>query len=276
MSSSDPQPSSPARRRRLLPWLLMVAALSVVALAAVFLITGPQLIAGPGDPTPSVSNGSSDSPTEAPTDAPPTDDSPSDGSPTSDPATGTPPPTEDEPSDAPNDGPGTATPSTPAVPSTPAGPGPSSAPQVVVSTAPGELSEDDATELVEIAVVPPLDEVDTEQALNSALADLVIDSYAEELHAQWLELTSQGWTLTGAPTVHSLEITALDDTSQPVTAEVLVCIDSSDVRVVDADGNVVGDPDAVMARAQHRFTMIQADDGIWRISSHAFPDVPEC
>lgn len=276
MSSSGPQSSSPARRRRVFPWLLMVAALSVFTLATIFQITGSRLIAGPGGPTPSVSDGPSDSPTEAPTDAPPTDDSPSDGSPSSDPTTATPPPTEGEPSNDPSDSPGTATPSAPAAPSTPARPDPSSAPQAVVSTAPGELSEDDATALVEIAVVPPLDEVDTEQALDSALVDVVIDSYAEELHAQWLELTSQGWTLTGAPTVQSLEITALDDNSQPVTAEVLVCIDSSDVRIVDADGNVVGDPEAVMARAQHRFTMIQADDGIWRISSHAFPDAPEC
>lgn len=275
MSSSDPQSSSPARRRRVFPWLLMVAALSVFTLATIFLITGSRLIAGPGGPTPSVSDGPSDS-TEAPTDAPPTDDSPSDGSPSSDPTTATPPPTEGEPSNDPSDSPGTATPSAPAAPSTPARPDPSSAPQAVVSTAPGELSEEDATALVEIAVVPPLDEVGTEQALDSALAGVVIDSYAEELHAQWLELTSQGWTLTGAPTVQSLEITALDDTSQPVTAEVLVCIDSSDVRIVDADGNVVGDPEAVMARAQHRFTMIQADDGIWRISSHAFPDAHEC
>lgn len=272
MTSTDAQPPQTpqgppaAPHRRPLPWLLTIAALAVIALAVALLVPGGPLNADPGDPSPSDSESDPGSPTGTPTDPSPSDD------PSSDPAspTGT---------GSPSDAPGTASPSAPTDPTdpaTPSAPGSGAGSRPAISTAPGELTEEDASALLENALVPPVAEAESVQALDDLMGDAVMDAYAEELEAQWLELSSQGWSVTGAPTISSLEITSLENSSQPATAEVLACIDSSDVTIVDAEGTPVGDPDAVMARAQHRFTMIQAEDGIWRISSRAFPDAPDC
>lgn len=293
MTGYEPHSPEPARTRRALPWVLGLFALVVIALAVVlFLVSGSPLSAGPGGPAPSEAESPSapvdDPATGAPTTDAPTTDAPTTGSPTPDDPTtssptpddpGTSSPAPGDPSDGPSSGPTPSDSPTSASPASPGSPAKPSAPATsggTVTTAPGVLAEEEATELITIAIAPQLEQATTETALTDVLADIAIEGYAEELQAQWLELNSQGWSVTGAPTVATLEITALDDASDPVTAEVLVCIDSSAVQIVDADGKSVGDPDAAMARALHRYTMIQADDGSWRVSSHAFPDNPEC
>lgn len=288
MTGYKPQSPEPPHTRRVLPWVLGLSALVGIALAVVlFLVSGSPLTAGPGGPAPSETESPS-APADDPASGAPTTDAPSTSSPTTDNPTtnsptpddpGTSSPAPGDPSDGPSSGPTPTDPPASASPASPGSPAKPSAPATsggTVTTAPGVLAEEEATELITIAIAPQLEQSTTETELTDVLADIAIEGYAEELQAQWLELNSQGWSVTGAPTVATLEITSLEDASDPVTAEVLVCIDSSAVQIVDADGESVGDPDAAMARALHRYTMIQADDGSWRVSSHAFPDDPEC
>ena len=270
MNSPTPGHDSTASRRRALPWVLL--AFTLVVIAAVFalvLFPGGRVDAGPGDPSAEGPSSTADpaSPTPDPTDAPsddPTDD------PVDDPTAA--------PSDAPTDAPGTSTPT----PDPSDSPSPTDAPGSgapsggAITTAPGKLREDEASELITLAVAPVPESVTTDSQLSDALSDVAIDAYAEELEAQWLELSSQGWAMTGSPVVTELEISELDASSDPVTAEISACIDSSDVSMTDADGEPIGDPSATTPRALHLFTMVQADDGSWRVAAHSFPDDPRC
>ena len=270
MSSPTSGPDSTASRRRALPWLLLALAMvAIVAVLALVLIPGGRVDAGPGDPTTDGPSSSTDptSPTDDPSRAPSDDPS---NSPSDDPS--------DSPSDDPSDAPGTSTPGPdPTDSPSPTDPPESGAPSGgAVSTAPGELDEEEASELITLAVAPVPESVTTDSQLSDSLCDVAIDAYAEELEAQWLELSSQGWSMSGEPTVAELDITTLDDTSSPVTAEVSACIDSSDMRMTDADGELIGDQSATMPRALHLFTMVQADDGTWRVAAHSFPDDPRC
>lgn len=262
MSSPAPDPAPAASRRRVVLWLALALALVVMAvLLALVLVPGGRVDAGPADPSTDEPTSTADpaSPTTDPTDGPsddPTDDATDD--PTDAPGTSTPTP---DPTDSP-------TPTDPPATGTPSG--------GAVSTAPGQLDEEEASELIALAVAPVPASVTTDSQLSASLSDVAIDAYAEELEAQWLELSSQGWSLTGSPTVAELEITALDDSSNPVTAEVSACIDSSDMRMTDADGEPIGDPSAMTPQALHLFTMVQAEDGSWRVAAHSFPDDPRC
>lgn len=262
MSSPTSGPDSTASRRRALPWLLLALAMvAIVAVLALVLIPGGRVDAGPGDPTTDGPSSSTDptSPTDDPSRAPSDDPS-------------------NSPSDDPSDAPGTSTTGPdPTDSPSPTDPPASGAPSGgAVSTAPGELDEEEASELITLAVAPVPESVSTDSQLSDSLSDVAIDAYAEELEAQWLELSTQGWSMSGEPTVAELDITTLDDTSTPVTAEVSACIDSSDMRMTDADGELIGDQSATMPRALHLFTMVQADDGTWRVAAHSFPDDPRC
>lgn len=259
MANPAPQDSSTTPRHPL-RWILAVLALLVVGgaitLALLLSSKGPST-AGPD--TPSGTSSEPSSPTTTPS-------GPSQ-SPSDDP-TGTP---TDDPSGTPTDR-GSSSSPTPTNPTT-APTLPSGGP---TSTAPGELAEDEAAVVVDTAITAPLTEADTADALATDLADVAVDGYASELEAQWLELTSQGWSVTGTPTIASTDVTDVDSSADPVTAQVLACIDSSGVAIVDADGEPVGNRSAAMPRALHSFTMIQDADGTWRISDHSFPDNPSC
>lgn len=252
MVQTPPSQRVPSAGRRVLRWsVIALILIGLGLLLTVLLVPGDTGTAGPGD--------SSSPSTAAPA------SSPNDGSTATDPTT-------DDPSVSPT------APSSPTPPGTPSSAPPSSAPpsDAPTAAAPGELDEGSAKDVISLAIDTPLTSADTEDALDDTLADIAIEGYAAELEAQWLELTSQGWSLTGSPHVESLEIITLEADSDPATAQVVACIDSSEVTTVDAAGDPVGDPSAASPRALHHFTMIQGDDGVWRISTHSFPDDPSC
>ncbi|MFT4157695.1 MAG: hypothetical protein QM630_07195 [Microbacterium sp.] len=146
------------------------------------------------------------------------------------------------------------------------------------ATAPGALEESEAATIVDAVLSVPLalESIGTESDLDALLRDIAADSYAAELHATWQEYLTNGWTVKGTPTVESAEVTSLDDAARPATAEVTACIDSTDVTIVDAAGNPVGDQSARAPRALHLFSLIQSEDGTWRITAHSFPNDPKC
>lgn len=160
---------------------------------------------------------------------------------------------------------------------------PTPSPSVTATPAPAAtpsstdaFDEADASEVIGLALAAPIATVGTSADLAELLKNVAVDSYAAELEAQWQELVSQGWTLSGAPQVVSTQVTHIDVNAETPTAAVTACVDSSEVVIADAAGNPVGDPAATMPRALHLFDLIQGQDGLWRISAHTFPNDPEC
>jgi hypothetical protein len=163
----------------------------------------------------------------------------------------------------------TATPApTPTVTATPA---PAAPP-----TTDGELDDDAALVTVETALAAPISTMGTSEDLAVLLKDVAVDAYAAEIEAQWQELVSQGWTITGEPALVSSDVTTLNAEADPATAEITACIDSSAVSILDANGDRIGDESATVPRALHLFSLVQGDDDIWRIANHSFPNDPTC
>lgn len=157
---------------------------------------------------------------------------------------------------------------TPTVTATPAPAGP--------ATAVGTIDDDEALATIETALAAPISTASTSADLDALLKDVAVDAYAEELEAQWQELVSQGWSITGAPVLISSSVTSLTADTDPPTAQVTACIDSSAVEMLDAAGTPIGDDSARMPRALHLFTLVQGSDDIWRIAAHSFPNDPTC
>lgn len=160
---------------------------------------------------------------------------------------------------------------------------PSPTPSVTATPAPAAtpsstttLADDDATDVIEMALAAPFASVGTSADLTELLRNVAVDSYAAELEAQWQELVSQGWTIAGTPTLISTDVTDLDMESDAPTATVTACVDSSAVTISDSAGKPIGDPAAMTPRALHLFSLIQGSDDVWRISAHSFPNDPTC
>lgn len=165
----------------------------------------------------------------------------------------------------------TATPTPNPTPTVTATPAPAAPP-----TVDGELDDDAALVTVETALAAPISTVGTSEDLAVLLKDVAVDAYAAEIEAQWQELVSQGWTITGEPALVSSEVTAVNAEADPATAEISACIDSSAVSILDANGDRIGDDSATVPRALHLFSVVQGDDDIWRIANHTFPNDPTC
>lgn len=96
----------------------------------------------------------------------------------------------------------------------------------------------------------------------------------EDLQIQVDELTTGGLVQVGAPTVVSSEITESDPDGDPPTATVLVCLDYSDVDVVNASGESAKDDTAV----QRVPTLLELvlEDGSWLVQNRTFPSEASC
>lgn len=97
-----------------------------------------------------------------------------------------------------------------------------------------------------------------------------------ELQAQATEREKLGYKQVGAATVVSTTVRALDLAASPPAAEIGVCIDSSKVDVIDANGNSLsgllyqpGTPTLNVYGAQYL-------DGRWKLVTHDIPDNAPC
>lgn len=169
----------------------------------------------------------------------------------------------------------------PGVPGLPGGPASDGDPATAAEpvepapvTEPGALDDDEAAAIVQHVLATPFEPVETAEELDARMQSVAVDHYLEELEAEWLELVTSGWSFSGKPEVVSAEVTDLGSSKQGATAEVVACIDSSQVRMLDAEGDPIGDSAA--PRARQLFTLTQGDDTGWRIAARSFPDNPEC
>lgn len=99
---------------------------------------------------------------------------------------------------------------------------------------------------------------------------------AGEVQALALEREQLGYTQVGEATVTSAEVRSLDLAADPPTALLEVCIDTSDLDVLDPNGDSVADQ---LYRPDHPVMHLYGavyTDGLWRVSTHEIPDGASC
>ncbi|WP_173923445.1 hypothetical protein [Agromyces sp. Marseille-P2726] len=97
-----------------------------------------------------------------------------------------------------------------------------------------------------------------------------------EVQALAIEREHLGYTQTGEATVTSVDVQSIDLAASPPTAVLEVCIDTSDLDVLDANGESVADQ---LYRPGHPVVHLYGAvyvDGLWRLSTHEIPDGATC
>lgn len=153
---------------------------------------------------------------------------------------------------------------------------PSPEPSPVPTPAPTETQVDESTDARDL--VAPFVSADAAARQDPAqpldLAEVATGSALADLAIQVEELTAGGLTQVGSPTVVSATVQATEPDADPPTATVLVCLDYSEVDLVNASGESVKDP-AAPTRAAAIFGLVREGDA-WLVAERSFPDDPTC
>ena len=88
------------------------------------------------------------------------------------------------------------------------------------------------------------------------------------------ELQANHWRQVGKPHVVKQHVVSYDGTRRPPRMKLAVCVDTSDVKVVDKSGTTV--PNSVNTdRTWNLYTLIK-HSGEWLVADQSFPDDPSC
>jgi hypothetical protein len=97
-----------------------------------------------------------------------------------------------------------------------------------------------------------------------------------EVQALAAERKQLGYTQVGEATVTSVTVRSIDLAAEPPVAVLEVCIDTSDLDVLDPNGNSVADQ---LYRPDHPVMHLYGAvflDGLWKVSTHEIPDGASC
>lgn len=137
---------------------------------------------------------------------------------------------------------------------------------------PSEPTEEDPAQSGEDSA--PATTVTLDQATEEKITSVATGSAAESFIAAAEEFANNQWTQEGTAKVVGTPKIA-DGTYNDQPAKILqVCLDSSQVKVKNAVGDVINNTSAP-ERSLNIFTLIQ-DNGQWKIASHDFPNNPDC
>jgi hypothetical protein len=150
-------------------------------------------------------------------------------------------------------------------------PGPSS--PAAAGDTPDEAIQADTAEVVLADYFETVNAL-TEPAGLDAASAVATGAALAEIEAQLLEFEVQGWSLKGEPRFEDVTVLTSDLDGTPPTAAVSVCVDSTDVRLLQSDGSPVASVDGPR-RAVNIYTLA-FEDGAWRVLDHTFPDDPTC
>ncbi|MFW0155790.1 hypothetical protein ACN08X_07090 [Rothia sp. P6271] len=140
------------------------------------------------------------------------------------------------------------------------------------TVAPTEPAEEDSARSGEDSA--PATTVTLDQATEEKITSVATGSAAESFIAAAEEFANNQWTQEGTAKVVGTPKIA-DGTYNDQPAKILqVCLDSSQVKVKNAAGDVINNTSAP-ERSLNIFTLIQ-DNGQWKIASHDFPNNPDC
>ncbi|MFI8413677.1 hypothetical protein ACIGB6_14585 [Paeniglutamicibacter gangotriensis] len=110
-------------------------------------------------------------------------------------------------------------------------------------------------------------------SISTDLSGLLQGSALGEVQASIAEYASNGWVLSGTPSVVASTISDLDLEAEPTSMTVYACVDSSEVKVSTTAGTPVP---SNMGKAMNIIYLEQAKDESWKIVRTAFPDDPTC
>lgn len=102
--------------------------------------------------------------------------------------------------------------------------------------------------------------------------DALASTALEDLQATAEEWGLLGYRQEGKAVLSDVQVLTLSDTGEKM--EVIACVDSSDVRIMDENGKEVAD-DQAPARSRSIFEL-QFLDGKWKVTNQSFPEDPEC
>lgn len=160
----------------------------------------------------------------------------------------------------------------------PTNPAPPTTPAPVATSDPsapeGTVSPEIATTAVESLLVTLASDPEGVQPDDTTLTSLATGAILNEIAADTQELEANGWTRTGVAKVDGVRIISNDPSANPATAVVEVCVDSTDVRLLDVAGDVIGDPLAT-PRSLNIYSLV-SEGGVWRVAARTFPDEPAC
>ncbi|MCE0486012.1 hypothetical protein [Ornithinimicrobium sediminis] len=107
--------------------------------------------------------------------------------------------------------------------------------------------------------------------------ELIADGWVRgELEAMALERSHDGMTQVGEAHVVSVEATEVDLEADPPRLVLNVCLDTSDIDVLDASGQSMGD---LMYQPDHPVLHVygaEFEDGRWRVTTHDIPASSTC
>lgn len=96
----------------------------------------------------------------------------------------------------------------------------------------------------------------------------------DELEATRAEFDAMEWTQTGTPSIVDLRIVSPPSDESPTDAVVEVCLDNSDVRILDSSGADVR-TEGTPTRSLNIYTL-RWTESRWLVAEHTFPDDPNC
>jgi hypothetical protein len=141
--------------------------------------------------------------------------------------------------------------------------------------APERVDDDTAAELVEPVVRADALLLSDPVALDTdGLASLAADEALLQVRATALEYEVLGWRQVGTPVVAFARVLEAELEADPPRVRVEVCLDHTDVDVVDDAGNSVVDPSA-SRRALNLFGL-ERRDGVWVVVDRDLPVDTDC
>lgn len=106
------------------------------------------------------------------------------------------------------------------------------------------------------------------------LSEIATGVMMDELLATASEFKAMGWTQSGTPMIVDVRVVREPTADEPLDAVIEVCLDNSDVQILDASGRDVRPTDTPL-RSLNIF-VLRLVDGTWLIAQRSFPDDPDC
>lgn len=121
----------------------------------------------------------------------------------------------------------------------------------------------------------PESSAELDPAAVAAAEENAAGAALQEVLASLAEFEHQGWEQRGAPVVVGDPVSAPLPTDDGEAVRVTVCLDSSEVTVVDRDGVVVSGKQKDR-RVLHNYDLFRQPGQSWQVVQHGFPDDPTC
>jgi len=159
---------------------------------------------------------------------------------------------------------------------------PSTEPLAITSPPIGALTQDELAEIdrateTAMSLVGSTNEIAQRGDGSSVGVDAIATGFAlGELQAMAREQFDLGYRQIGDAVVTGVTASAVDLTTAPATMTLTVCVDVSDVDVLDAAGNSLKASLYNPSRPVKHIYGAQFTDGVWKIATHDIPDEQDC